>query len=426
VTLQDAYRFFVPLVLMIELNMISKSAIHAFLARTDSPSVTLAAFSVAFTFFYTITSATEVATPTSLSYLRDRRSARRIVGFFFALLSVPLTLVAMVAFTGAGDWLYGTLFGASEAAVAQAKAASFALCFSTPFLILRALAFALLMLNRRTLLITWSTFVRLLTLGVSLLVWPSFLEGAAVGAAALATCMAAESVFAWIFAWRHLRELVADAGEPPPGPGTLWRFCWPLALNQSAELGVVFVINLFLGRLASPDLALAAFGVAHGLVGLLMGPLRNLAQTAQTLIATPADVRTLSRFATQLVVGFATLAVVLFWTPLRGWVLATVMGLGVEIQAVCEPGMRVAFAMAPFWAFSALFRGRFAARKQTTVLAFTGGLRIATAAGVVALVALVRPDTSGAVLGLSAWILAYAVEAAILRVRLGRTVDTGG
>ena len=40
--LRDCYCFFGPLVLMVELNMMSKSVIHAFLARTDSPSAALA------------------------------------------------------------------------------------------------------------------------------------------------------------------------------------------------------------------------------------------------------------------------------------------------------------------------------------------------------------------------------------------------
>ena len=39
-----AYRFFLPLIFMTELNMISKSVIHAFLARADNPSVALAGF----------------------------------------------------------------------------------------------------------------------------------------------------------------------------------------------------------------------------------------------------------------------------------------------------------------------------------------------------------------------------------------------
>ncbi len=403
--------------------MLSKSAIHAFLARSATPAATLAGFNVAFTFFYTITSATEVATLMSLSYLEDRRSGRRILAFFAALLSLPIALVLLVAFTGLGDWLYGTVFGASPAAVAEAKATSFILCFSTPVLILRSLAFALLMLNRRTILITWATFVRLASLLGSFALWPHFLDGAAVGAAALATCMALESAFAWIFAWRHWRSLPEDSGAELPGAGALWRFAWPLMLNQSAELGVVFVINLFLGRLADADLALAAFGVAHGLVSLLMAPMRNLTQTAQTLERTPADARVLTRFTLQLVAAFAALAAIVFWSPLRHVVLASVMGLGAEMRAVCEPAVSVAFAMAPFWAFAALYRGRFAARRETGVLALTGALRVASAALAVGLVGLLAPQANGALLGLGAWTGAYALEATVLGLRISRRLQ---
>jgi hypothetical protein len=55
--LRDCYWFFGPLVLMVELNMMSKSVIHAFLARTDNPSTALAAFNAAFTFYFAITAA---------------------------------------------------------------------------------------------------------------------------------------------------------------------------------------------------------------------------------------------------------------------------------------------------------------------------------------------------------------------------------
>ena len=54
--LRDCYWFFGPLVLMVELNMMSKSVIHAFLARTDNPSAALAAFNAAFTFSLTVVS----------------------------------------------------------------------------------------------------------------------------------------------------------------------------------------------------------------------------------------------------------------------------------------------------------------------------------------------------------------------------------
>ena len=82
-------------------------------------------------------------------------------------------------------------------------------------------------------------------------------------------------------------------------------------------MGVILAINLFLGRLNDAEIAIAAFGVIHGLASFLMAPMRNLAQTAQTLVAQRADVRVILIFTGQLVAGFIVLALVLFQTPLK-------------------------------------------------------------------------------------------------------------
>ena len=188
-------------------------------------------------------------------------------------------------------------------------------------------------------------------------------------------------------------------------------------LNSSAEMGAVFVISIFLGRLVDPDLALAAFGVVHGLTGLLMSPLRNLLHTAQTLVRSAADRAALRRFAVQVVVVFALIAIGLFDTPLSHEVLGRLMGLSPELEAACAPAMRFAFVMAAAWGFSALLRGFLAGARRTTSLAFTGAGRLVVAAGVGAFAFAAR-DLDGALLGLAAWFAGYGAEAAYLALRL--------
>ena len=246
--LRDCYRFFAPLVLMVELNMISKSAIHAFLARTDNPSVTLAAFNAAFTFYFAITSATEVTMLLCLSYLKSRADILRLLGFAVMLLLLPLALALTIAFTDLGSAMFGNWFGLSLQGQLEARAAVSLLALSIPVLLLRGVAFALLMLNRKTIIITWSTLIRLSSLGVSLVVLPHWLDGAAIGAGALVLCMASETVFAWCFAWRFMMALpvVRQAQDTFLG---YWQFSWPLIINSSAEMGVIFTISMFLGRL---------------------------------------------------------------------------------------------------------------------------------------------------------------------------------
>ena len=414
--LRDAYGFFAPLVLMVELNMISKSAIHAFLARTETPGVSLAAFNSAFTFYFAITSATELIALLSLSFLKSRTDVLRLIGFTAVLLVLPLSLASCIAFTEVGNAMFGNWFGLSPAGRTQAQAAVAVLICSAPVLLLRGTAFALLMLNRRTIIITYSTLIRLSTLGVSLVFLPRWLEGAAVGAAALVVCMASETVFAWCFAWKYMRALPA-VRKTNDTLLSYWRFSWPLMINQSAEMGVVFTINLYLGRLTEAELAIAAFGVAHGLVSLLMGPMRNLVQTTQTLVERREDVRVMFVFTSQLVALFALLALVLFQTPLRDLVLRDIMGLPPELAAYCEPAMGICFLMAAFWSSTALFRGLLAKARTTTSLAASGLLRILTAA-LAGSISIVYQDINGAFLGVAAWIFSYVIEALVSSWRL--------
>ncbi len=168
ITLRDAYRFFLPLVFMTELNMISKSVINAALARSEGQNVTLAAFHVGFTLYYALASSTEVSALLTLAYLKTRRALRRLLPFMVGIAVPSWILAQFIAFTPLGDWVFTTFFGVSEAVVVQAKQTTFLLSLSAPVLIVRSISFGLILMHRRTIFITIATVARLSSLGVSL------------------------------------------------------------------------------------------------------------------------------------------------------------------------------------------------------------------------------------------------------------------
>ena len=420
VTLGTAYRFFVPLIFMTELNMISKSVINAALARSPDQNVTLAAFHVAFTLYFALSSSTEVCAVLTLSFLKTRRALGRLARFMVVIVAVPWALAQVIAFTTLGDWAFGGLFGASDAVVMQAKSATFLLSLSAPILITRSICFGLILMHQRTIFITYATCIRLASLAVSLAFLPKFLAGAAVGAAALVICMALETVVALAFTQRIFRNLPqgTEAGaEAPPTFRQQWRFSWPLMMNTAAEMGVVTVVSIFLGLTADPDLALAAYSIVYGLVSLLMSPMRNLVPTAQTLVKTIADRRPIFVFALHLIVFFGLLGFVLFHTPLENYVLFNAMGLKPELRDYCAPALQLAFLMSAAWAYSALFRGLLAGARNTTMLAVSGVSRVGVAALILS-VSLLFVTANGAVIGLVAWMAGYVAEAGLLALQL--------
>jgi hypothetical protein len=422
VTLGTAYRFFVPLIFMTELNMISKSVINAALARSPDQNVTLAAFHVAFTLYFALSSSTEVCAVLTLSFLRTKRALGRLVRFMVLIVVLPWTVAQLIAFTSLGDWAFGGLFGASDAVVTQAKSAIFLLSLSAPILITRSICFGLILMHQRTIFITYATCVRLASLAGSLVFLPKFLDGAAVGAAALVICMALETAVALAFAHGIFQDLPRGSepdAEVPPTFRQQWRFSWPLMMNTSAEMVVVTVISIFLGLSADPDLALAAFSIIYGLVSLLMSPMRNLVATAQTLVKTIADRRPVYFFTLHLVGFFGLIGIVLFHTPLEGYVLEDAMGLRPELRDYCAPALKIAFLMSACWAYSALFRGFLAGARATTMLAASGVSRVGVAA-LISSITMLFATANGAVIGLVAWMAGYAAEAGLLALQLRR------
>lgn len=404
--------FFLPLIFMTELHQISHSLVHAFLARLADPKLTIAAFSVAFAFNTTVFSSNPVSTQGGISFITDRVSFWQIFRFYGAVGSILFIAVESIALTPMGDILFGKWMGASAEVVKQAR---FALAIMALWVfpnLVRNLNYALAMVHRRTILIPASTLIRLVALGVFLIIYSFWLKGASVGAAATVSAMTVEAVYIVIVV-RPLYASLEKVTGVRPSYYEIWRFSWPLMVTQSAENGVAFAINFFLGRLSNPDLALAGFGVVNGLLRTCLSPVRNLVQTAQALIRSREDLKIMFKFTFSTVLSFVAITSLLFYSPLQGVILKRVMGLTLELSQYTAPGVKLMFLVAIFWGYSALLRGIHAAIRRTGVIAATAGLRLLIVV-MVCSIAIFMPQLNGTVIGVIAISVAFAVESLFL------------
>jgi Na+-driven multidrug efflux pump len=423
-TVRTAVVFFVPLILTTELHQLSHALVHAFLARLGDPTTTLAAFSVAFAFNTTFSGILSVGTQAGMSYITDKRSFWRVGRFYFAVSLVPLLLIEVIALSSLGDRLFGELMGASAEVTRLAKSASTIMALWIFPNQVRNLATALCMMHRRTMLISHSTIIRLVSQALMLMVLPFWMEGALAGAASLVGCMAVEAIYmAWVS--RAFYACLPAGGAEQASYRQMWVFSWPLMVTQITENGVMFVINFFLGRLANPDLALAAFGVVNALKSLVAAPLRNMVQTAQALVHSRADMRVMLRFAHRLTLVYVLLVAGLFYTPMRDVILSAVMGLPAHLSSYATPGVQMMMLVVIVWGYASLFRGLLSAMRQTRAIAGSAVIRllVVTAVGSVTLVA---PQLNGAAVGVAAVGAAFLAEALILGWRVALYSRTKG
>jgi O-antigen/teichoic acid export membrane protein len=272
------------------------------------------------------------------------------------------------------------------------------------------------MMHRRTLPISYATIIRLASQALMLMVLPFWMEGAVAGAASLVGCMSVEAIFMYWASRTFYAELPAKGGEQA-SYRHMWAFSWPLMVTQVTENGVPFVINFFLGRLANPDLALAAFGVVNALTSLVASPLRNMVQTAQALVHSRRDMQVMLRFAHRVTLVYVVLVASLFYTPMRDVILTRIMGLPVTLSTYATPGVQMVLLIVVVWGYASLFRGLLSAMRRTGAIAGSAVIRlvVVTAVGSVTLIA---PNLNGAAVGVAAVSAAFLAEALILGLRL--------
>jgi len=415
-TIRTAVWFFLPLILTTELHQLSHSLVHAFLARLGDPTTTLAAFSVAFAFNTTFSGIVGVETQAAMSFVTDKRSFWRVARFYLGVSLVPFLIIESVALTSLGDWLFGEMMGASDEVVRLAKAASAVMGLWIFPNQIRNMTTALCMMRRRTMLISHSTMIRLGSQALMLLVLPFWMEGAVAGAASLVGCMSVEALYMYWVSRKFYAELPDKGGEQAPYR-QMWGFSWPLMITQVTENGVTFLINFFLGRLANPDLALAAFGVVNALKSLVASPLRNLVQAAQALVRSRTDMSVMLRFAHRVTIVYVLIVAGLFYTPMRDVILTGVMGLPANLNAYATPGVQMMIVVVVFWGYASLFRGLLSAMRRTKAIAGSAVIRliVVTAVGSTTLIA---PDLNGAAVGVAAIGAAFLAEAIVLGWRL--------
>jgi Na+-driven multidrug efflux pump len=272
-----------------------------------------------------------------------------------------------------------------------------------------------MMIRRKTFLVTLGTVVRLLGLAAILAFLTRSYSGAVVGVLALSACIIFETFYAVALGWRFYRDLERQV-QPVPGYLELWRFSWPIFFMQTAESGMTFTVNLFLGRLARPEVALAAYAVLDSLVRVLLSPLRNLVHTTQTLVRTRADARVILIFATHMALAFAALMALLTMPAIERLALLDIMGLTPALIADIRPGMQLGTLLALAMAGATVLRGLLITSHNTGYIAVSAVLRIAIVT-VVGSVALWLGVENGAQLGIAALIAAFSGEALLLGIR---------
>jgi hypothetical protein len=169
-------RFFLPLVVTTWIMGFSRTIIDAGLARTATPEIALAAFSVAASVVFAFESPVVSIRSAVLAFPHTLSNCRRLRGFSLAVGSLMTGLIVLLSATGLTRLILTRLIGVTGEVQRLATGAIWIMATALMVLAFRQYNYARLMKQERTALISVSALFRILFLAAALYIglslWP--------------------------------------------------------------------------------------------------------------------------------------------------------------------------------------------------------------------------------------------------------------
>lgn len=422
-------RFFAPLGITPSLVGSTHSLVNAAMGRLPFPEASLAVFAVVQGFANAVKAADLASQQTTIALVDGARSYRLVMGFLWTVCALLVALLLLLAYTPAGGWAFRRLMGLKDPQhIAFAYSSLKIVCFLPVVETLRNAYSGIAVARRHTAVLPLATCVRLALL-FAFLAWAvstQAVTGLAAASAAWVVGIGIEGAVVVAFLRARYRTLAraADRGEKegdtPLATADVLRFFTPLGLMMTLTAALQPVIQGGIARSNSPTQALAAYGVAWGLVVVLTGPLRSLHQAALVFAGDFTDPAwpKVRRFC--IAVGAATSAAILgiAASPLGDLVLSDLMAVPPSIRELTAATL-ASFSLYPLvQAVREAYWGVMMRRRSTAMIAAakTGNLLAAWAFVALAFGPLGHV-AAPPVLGAVAFTLGEAIETAIIYAR---------
>lgn len=400
--------------------------VNAVLARQAHAQESLAAFVVAFSLALLYEAPHIMMIETGTTLATNRQALALLRRFYVGLALVVGAIGATVVFSPLYPALVEGVMGIPPA-LADAARPALAVFLLWPLPIgWRRLHQGALIRRGHSRAVGAGATVRIVALLGTLLVLVPLLGGVisspALGALAMLVSVTAESAYTHVSAGRLLADLPAQAPDGRPLTGRLlWRFFWPLAgTSVLSTLGrPILSAGLAAAAGAGADAALAAWGVAWGLLFLINGATLTLGQVAIAWDIHPSAPWRARGDRTILALGAALSALVLAMvlTPVAGWLLDTLYEATPALRATALATLLLLVPVPVVFTANALLRGKLIARHQTRLVQRAGLLDLAVMGAVLGLgIAwpFALPHPAAPTLGALTMLAVYATDFLIL------------
>lgn len=435
--------FLLPLVITELIYELGIQVINGGIARVPRPTETLAAYGIAWGLTSFLAGTVSQTRQMSMVLVRNRATFHTVFRCVAGFGGVHLFLLACLAFTPVGLWVIDDLH-AVDPTLGSVVRRALGYLLPLPLLVgITRFLSGLLLRVRRTDIISYAMMAGISMSVVSVFL---FLPTPTVQADPILLPVAATyfgvltELVVIIYGYRRfvrrsLRRGGNTEGEPTVGqdaggePVTrtqhpltaayVLRFYWPLAVTIGIQALSRPIINLFVARGADGTESLAVLTIVYALAHLPYGWLNELKNLPPAFQRQDLDARIIRRFTAVCgLISFGTMAL-MFWTPVRFFLLETLIGVDHDFAVRCTVPL-IIFSFFPLAVTIRSYLHGIALRDHRTgAIAPSGPARAGAIVIVVNVLALF--DLHGAIRGVAALYSGFVTETIVVRWRMGRS-----
>jgi hypothetical protein len=211
--------------------------------------------------------------------------------------------------------------------------------------------------------------------------------------------------------WRNREHLLGESGSELSFSYVV-RFFWPLALIMAIQGLSRPLINLFVAREPGGTQALAVLTITYALGLLPYGWLNEIRSLPTAFQDRENSLKHIQRFAVGCGLLSFGIMILLFWTPIRDFILGTLIGVGAELAASAAMPL-VVFSFFPLVVMArAYLHGVGLFERRTQAMAPSAPARVM--AVLVTLVLLPILGVHGATRGVAALLCGFIVETVVV------------
>ncbi|MCK0470193.1 multi antimicrobial extrusion protein MatE [Halalkalibacter sp. APA_J-10(15)] len=392
---------------------LSHIIINGTLARASDAEVIIASYVIAMSLFSIMERLGVLLRNACSALVRDRVSFQAMSMVAVYVVATLMLLSATIAYTPIGTWIFAHIFGAESAMIGQIVDVYQILIIVTFFSAIRCLFQGVIILNRQTKWLTIGMVIRLIGMYLLSLVFiQTGYINAKTGAYIFLFGMMIESLVSFIEGRILVKKMTKkDPAHHIERKSQVFRFYYPLIISSLIIVMVGPVINIFLGRTAEIELAIASYALALSVAQLFLSFFSYTHQIVLTFYKDhPRKVRQFT-----LMIGFIpTLVLALFcFTPIGPFVVEHVLGANERLMLATLDTLKVFMIMTLVFPFIDYCNGILMVRNQTNSMVISQSSNLLITFIVAVCMTILVPAWNG-MIGAMAQSLGMAIELVVL------------